>query len=202
MSEIDVEALRAGHEPAFREVVQRYHPSLMRIALAYSPSRAVAEETVQETWLSVLRGLDGFRGEASFRTWVCRILVNTARLHARREGRSVPFSVLSDDDAGPTVSPERFYRSGASAGHWVTLPDSWSGVPEERLLSGEVQQVVSAAIARLPAEQRLIITLRDVEGWTGPEVCELLEIPSGRQRLLLHRARSRVRQSLEDYLAA
>lgn len=201
MNEVDVDALRAGHESTFREVVQQYQPSLMRIALAYSPSRAVAEESVQETWLLVLGGLNGFRGEASFRTWVCRILVNTARLHARREGRSVPFSVLDDDD-GPAVSPDRFFRTGPNVGHWEVLPNSWSTVPEERLLSEEIQQVVAAAIARLTPEQGIVITLGDVEGWSAPEVCDLLEISSGRQRLLLHRARSRVRQSLEDYLQA
>jgi RNA polymerase sigma-70 factor (ECF subfamily) len=202
MNEVDVEALRAGYEPAFRDVVRQFQPSLMRIAMAYSPSRAVAEETVQETWLSVLRGLDGFRGEASFRTWVCRILINTARRQARQEGRSVPFSMLGDE-TGPTVSPDRFQRRGEHAGHWAVFPDNWSSsLPEERLLSDEVRRVAAEAIARLSPEQRVVITLRDVEGWSGTEICDLLEIGSPRQRVLLHRARSRVRQALEDYLAA
>jgi RNA polymerase sigma-70 factor (ECF subfamily) len=202
MSDVDLDALRAGNERAFRDVVRQFHPSLMRIAMAYSPSRAVAEETVQETWLAVLRGLDSFRGDASFRTWVCRILVNTARLRAHREGRSVPFSMLDDDGEGPTVSPDRFQRTGEYAGHWVTFPAVWSTLPEERLLSQEIRAVAAAAIADLVPDQRIIITLRDVEGWTSPEVCDLLGIASGQQRLLLHRARSRVRQALEGYLAA
>jgi RNA polymerase sigma-70 factor (ECF subfamily) len=204
MTDVDLAALRAGRESAFRDLVRQYHPSLMRTALAYSPSRAVAEETVQETWLAVLRGLDGFRAEASFRTWVYRILVNTARLRASREGRSVPFSGLVGDngESGPTVSPDRFYQDGPYAGHWRAFPAAWSTLPEERLLSREMRSVATTAIARLVPDQRIVITLRDVEGWTAPEVCDLLGIDSSRQRLLLHRARSRVRQELEGYLAA
>lgn len=204
MTDVDVQALRRGDELAFRTIVHDWHSTLVRLAMVYSPSREVAEETVQETWLAVLRGLDGYAGRASLRTWVCQILVNIARRRAGLESRSVPFSTFDDgEDSSSPVDPDRFVTSGARAGRWdwMALPGDWSRLPEDKALAGELHQVVRAAINRLPPAQRAVITLRDVDGWSSAEVSELLEIQDGNQRVLLHRARCRVRQAVEDYLS-
>jgi RNA polymerase sigma-70 factor (ECF subfamily) len=198
-------ALRRGDEQAFRELVRTHESALLRLALMYAPSRAVAEEIVQETWLAVLHGLDGFEGRASLRTWMARILINTARRRSGKEARSVPFSSLPayDDEGGagePAVDPARFLTEGPHAGHWASFPDDWSSLPEHALLSDEVRTVASAAITLLRPAQRAVITLRDLEGWTGAEVSELLGVTEGNQRVLLHRARAKVRQAMEDYL--
>jgi RNA polymerase sigma-70 factor, ECF subfamily len=203
MTEVDLQALRRGDESAFRTLVNDWHSMLFRLAMLYSPSRAIAEETVQETWLAVLRGLDGFAGKASLRTWVCRILVNIARRRAGIESRSMPFSMLLDDGDGAAVDPERFVKCGDRSGRWdwMALPGDWSRLPEDKALSRELQDVVSAAIAELPEGQRAVITLRDVEGLTSAEVSDMLDIQDGNQRVMLHRARSRIRQALEEYLS-
>jgi RNA polymerase sigma-70 factor (ECF subfamily) len=200
---VDVQALRRGDEAAFLTLVTAYNPILLRLALVYSPTRAVAEETVQETWVAVLRGIDGFEGRAALRTWICRILVNIAHRRSAAETRSLPFSSIGDDqDGSPAVAPDRFLQSGPYVGHWASpLPD-WAGAPEHKLLSAELKEIVADAIALLPEAQRAVVTLRDVEGWTSEEVCELLELEPGHQRVLLHRARSRVRTVLERYFAA
>jgi RNA polymerase sigma-70 factor, ECF subfamily len=202
VTDADLDALRRGDETAFLRLVSTHHSALVRLARVYAPSLEVAEECVQETWIAVLRGLDGFEGRSSLRTWICRILVNIARRRAAAERRELPFSTFADPgDAGPAVDPERFFRSGPNAGHWASPPRAWS-VPEQEALSRELQVVVAEAIAALPANQRVVITLRDVEGWASDEVSTLLEIEPGHQRVLLHRARSRVRAALERYLAA
>jgi RNA polymerase sigma-70 factor (ECF subfamily) len=203
MTEVDLLALRRGDEVAYRTLVKECHPTLFRLAMMYSPSRAIAEETVQETWIAVLRGLDGFAGRASLRTWICRILVRIAQRRAGMESRSTPFSTLADDSGDfAAVSPDSFVTDGPRAGRWITIPDDWSRVPEDRLLSNELRDVVTRVIAELPQAQREVITLRDIEGWTSEEVTELLEIQPGHQRVLLHRARCRVRSALEPYLSA
>jgi RNA polymerase sigma-70 factor (ECF subfamily) len=201
MTDVDVQALRRGDEVAYRALVKDCHPTMFRLALMYSPSRAVAEETVQETWIAVLRGLDGFAGRASLRTWICRILMRIAQRRAGIESRSLPFSALADDGDFVAVAPDLFVQSGPRTGRGVAVPQDWSTVPEHELLSQEFQQIVSAAIAQLPPAQREVITLRDVEGWSTSEVSDLLDIQDGHQRVLLHRARSRVRSVLERYLA-
>jgi len=202
MMEVDLQALRRGDEEAFLNLVNSYHGTLLRLARIYSPTREVAEEAVQETWIAVLHGLDGFEGRSALRTWICHILVRIARRRPAAESRSMPFSSFAENgDSAPAVDPDRFQRTGPYAGHWVNpLPD-WASLPEHALLSQEVQEVVADAIAELPPNQRIVITLRDIEGWTSTEVCELLEIEEGNQRILLHRARSRVRAALERYLA-
>jgi len=202
MTEVDLQALRRGDEAAFLNLVNSYHSVLVRLARAYSPNREVAEESVQETWIAVLRGLDGFEGRSALRTWICHILVRIARRRSMAETRSMPFSSFgAEDDSSPAVDPDRFQRSGPYLGHWVNPPPDWATVPENALLSQEVQDVVAEAIAELPRNQRLVITLRDIEGWSNAEVCDLLEIEDGNQRILLHRARSRVRSALERYFA-
>jgi RNA polymerase sigma-70 factor (ECF subfamily) len=200
MSEVDLQALRRGDELAYRKLVKECHPTLIRLALMYSPSRAIAEETVQETWIAVLGGLDGFAGRASLRTWICRILVRIAQRRAGQESRSMPFSSMEQEGDFAAVSAESFVRDGPRAGRWITVPDDWSRMPEDKLLSGELKEVVSAAIAELPPTQRAVITLRDVDGWSSAEVAEVLDIQDGNQRVLLHRARSRVRLAIERYM--
>jgi RNA polymerase sigma-70 factor (ECF subfamily) len=199
-----VRALREGDEGAFARLVDELGPALLRLARTYVRSQAVAEEVVQEAWLGGLRGLDAFEERASLRTWIFRILANTAKTRAVREARTVPLSSLEggeDDDGGPAVDPDRFVSASAEDGHWVSTPRRFSELPEERLLARETTDVVRGAIDALPATQRAVISLRDIEGWSSEEVRNVLDLSETNQRVLLHRARSRVRQALEDYLA-
>lgn len=197
-----VRALRAGDEVAFMMLVERCQGQMLRIARMYVASHAVAEEVVQEAWLGVLKGLDAFEGRSSLRTWIFRILVNIAKTRGQRERRSVPFSSLwAAEGEEPAVEPERFLPEGERwAGHWADAPSSWETVPEERLLSSETLAQVGAAIETLPPNQREVIRMRDVLGWSSPEVCNALDISETNQRVLLHRARSKVRRALEGYL--
>ncbi len=196
-----VAALRAGDEDAFRELVREWHAPLLRVARIFTPSRAVAEEVVQETWLRVLGALDRFEGRSSLKTWVFRILVNTAKTRAQREGRSLPFSALQDPARVPeaAVDPERFFPPDdpSHPGGWSAPP---SDLPEERLLAAETRGRIAAAIEALPPSQRAVISLRDVEGWSSDEVRNALDLSEVNQRVLLHRARAKVRSALEDYL--
>ena len=197
-----VAALQRGDEAAFVALVQAYQGLLIRLALPYVAHRAMAEDVVQETWLGVLRGLDRFEARSSLKTWICRILVNRARTRAQRDGRLVPFSSFSgpEDEADePSVDPSRFHGSGPVEGHWISMVQDWETLPEECLLSEETRERVRAAIETLPTNQRAVITLRDVEGWQSSDVCAALELSEANQRVLLHRARAKVRQALERY---
>jgi RNA polymerase sigma-70 factor (ECF subfamily) len=196
-----VAALRAGDEDAFMRLVEEYGPQMLAVAMLYTPTRAVAEDVVGETWLAVLDGLDRFEGRSSLKTWIFRILANRARTRGTRERRSVPFSALRDAEEGRTVEPDRFLpRGDASAGHWASTPARWSELPEERLAARETVAAAHAAIEALPPAQRTVIALRDVEGWDAAEVSDLLRISHGNQRVLLHRARAKVRRALEREL--
>jgi len=198
-----LERLRAGDEAAFMELVERYSGSMLRVARMYVPSAAVAEEVVQETWLGVLRGLDGFEGRSSLKTWIFRILVNRARTRGERERRTVPFATLAGQEASgaePSVDPERFIGpEGARPGGWAFPPQRWDADPERSLQDAEALALVQREIDKLPEMQRLVITMRDVEGWSSQEVRHALEISETNQRVLLHRARSKVRAALEGY---
>jgi len=195
-------ALRVGDEQAFLVLVQRLHPSMLHVALAFVPSRAVAEEVVQEAWLGVLKGLAQFEGRSSLRRWIFGILSNCARTRGVREARSVPLSSLgAEDDSEPAVDPSRFRPPDHShwPGHWSSPPTPW---PEEQLLRREAVEAVERAIQDLPPGQRAVITLRDIQGCESAEVCDVLGISEGNQRVLLHRARSKVRAHLERRLQA
>jgi RNA polymerase sigma-70 factor (ECF subfamily) len=197
-----VEALQRGEESAFVALVEAYQGLLIRLAMPYVAHRAMAEDVVQETWLGVLRGLDRFEARSTLKTWICRILVNRARTRAQRDGRLVPFSAFAtaDQEADePAVDPTRFHASGHQAGHWMSMVQNWDDLPEQSLLSDETRGRVRAAIEALPANQRTVIILRDIEGWQSSEVCAALEISEANQRVLLHRARGKVRQALERY---
>ncbi|HEV8421220.1 MAG TPA: sigma-70 family RNA polymerase sigma factor [Actinomycetota bacterium] len=197
-------SLRAGDEQAFARLVDSHHASMVRLAMVYVPSRAVAEEVAQEAWLAVLHGLDRFEGRSSLKTWIFRILMNRAMTRGQREHRTIPFSPVFDaskDPMEPAVDPDRFRPPGEKwAGSWGQYPRGWEGAPEARLLSRESLGHVSRAIEKLPPSQREVITLRDVDGWSSREVCNALGITETNQRVLLHRARSKVRRAMEQYL--
>jgi RNA polymerase sigma-70 factor, ECF subfamily len=179
--------LRDGDEKAFATLVDRYHSPMIRLALAYVPSRAVAEEVVQDTWLGVVRGIDRFEGRSSLKTWLFRILVNRARSAGPRERRHVPLG------HGETVDPDRFQSDGT----WSSPPAQWTDDVDARLDAAEIFGRVREAIEALPVGQREVVLLRDVEGVSSAEACSILDLSEGNQRVLLHRGRARVRQMLE-----
>ena len=199
-SDPDLDALRSGDEAAFEALIGRYHGPMMRLALTYLRDRSAAEDAVQETWLTCLKSLERFEGRSSFKTWVFGILLNVARARRRKESRILTFTSLFRQDAGEgrgaTVDPRRFGTDGM----WAAGPDSWSNVPESRLLDRETIEQVKAAIDELPAKQREVVILRDVAGMDAAEVCGLLAISPANQRVRLHRGRASVRTMLEEYL--
>ena len=199
-----VEALRAGDEEAFAWLVRLHGPTMFRIARLYTSSRAVAEEVVQETWVGVVTGVGRFEGRSSLRTWLFRILVNRAKARAVAERRTVTFAEV---DAPEAVEPEVSVQAERVRGggrrwvdHWTTAPPRWAEHPEERLLSQETVAIVERAAASLPAGQRAVVILRDVVGCAAHEVCDILGISANNQRVLLHRARMKVRTALEQQL--
>jgi RNA polymerase sigma-70 factor (ECF subfamily) len=191
-----VAALKRGDEAAFAALVERYGPSMLRVARSRVPTPAIAEDVVADAWLGVLEGIGRFEGRSSLKTWIFRILVNTAITRARKEIRSIPASSLpstDEEEHGPTVDPARF----AADGSWGSPPAEW---PEDRLLAAETREVIEQAIRELPPRQQQVVTLRDVEGWGAPEVAELLDVSEANQRVLLHRGRAKVRAALDAYL--
>jgi RNA polymerase sigma-70 factor (ECF subfamily) len=197
-----VRRLRSGDERAFETLIDRHHTTILAVVRNHVKSAELAEDVAQEAWIGVLNGIHRFEGRSALRTWILRIAVNTAITRATREARSVPFSSLErEDDDWAAVEPERF-RGAADAfpGHWHSYPSDWGEHPEAALVGRETIALVKGAIGELPAGQRVVITLRDVHGCSAEEVCEALGITDGNQRVLLHRARSRVRAALERHL--
>jgi RNA polymerase sigma-70 factor (ECF subfamily) len=186
-----LERLRSGDEAAFVTLVAGHQDAMLRLASTFVSSRAVAEEVVQDTWLGVVRGIDRFEGRSSLRTWLLAILVNRARTAGTREARSVAVG-----DAGPAVDRARFDASGG----WSSPPEHWVEDAEQRLGAAELATHIHAALEQMPARQRAVVTLRDVDGLESDEVCELLSLSPGNQRVLLHRGRSQLRQALEAAL--
>ena len=198
-----IQRLRAGDEAAFMDLVDLLGPSMLRVARMYVSSQAVAEEVVQDAWIGVLKGIDRFEGRSSLRTWIFRIVTNIAKTRGQREGRSVPFTALAGDDLdAPSFDPAMFVGSDDPSwpGHWSTVPRDWRTVPDERLLGNETLQVVNRTIEALPPMQAEVIRLRDVQGWTSAEVRNALDLSETNQRVLLHRARAKVRRALDEYL--
>ena len=195
-----ISALKRGDEAAFVELVDRHHGSLVRVAQTYVRDHSIAEEVAQETWLIVLKGLDDFQGRSALKTWIFSILINRAKTRGAREGWQIPISTLSDTDE-PHVSSDRFFPPDDSqhALQWRRAPQPW---PEERLLMRETVELVREAVQTLPPAQQIVFGLRDVEGWAAHEVCEALELTPGNERVLLHRARARLRAQLENYFDA
>jgi RNA polymerase sigma-70 factor (ECF subfamily) len=196
-----VARLRAGDEQAFEALVARHYGTMMAVAQMYVKTRAVAEEVVQEAWLGVLQSLDRFEGRSSLKTWILAILVNKAKSRGVREARSVPFASLTPEGEEHAVEPERFRGPGdAFPGHWRAYPGNWGAAPEVALEDRETVRVAMRAIAALPLAQQTVIRMRDVEGYSSDEVCATLDVSAANQRVLLHRARSRVRAALEAHL--
>lgn len=194
-----VAALLQHDEQVFVELVTRHQASMRRIARMYVSTDALADEVVQEAWVGVLKGLPRFEARSSLSTWIFRILTNVAKTRGARERRTVPFAALGGDD-GPSVEDRRFGgEESAWPGHWAVPPRPWED-PERRLCSLEARDELRAAIATLPPAQQAVLTLRDVEGLSAEEVCGLLDLSPVNQRVILHRARSRVRANLERYL--
>jgi RNA polymerase sigma-70 factor (ECF subfamily) len=199
--ERSVAALRAGDERTFRDLFQRHSPAMTRIARSYVQSDAVAEEIVQETWFAILTGIDRFEGRCAFGTWMFSILINQAKTHNTRERRALPLSTIWPDSGDErAVDVDRFQTDDdAWPGHWATPPRPWQK-PERRALSLEVREQLREALSQLPERQRLIVGLRDVNGLSSAEVCDLLELTRENERVLLHRGRSRLRAALEEYV--
>lgn len=196
-----VERLRAGDETAFMMLVEEHQAAMLRIALMYVSSRAIAEEVVQEGWLGIVKGLASFEGRSSLRTWMYRIVSNVAKTRGQREGRSIPFSALAGEDDEAAVDPTWFQAATDQfPGGWRAFPDDWREIPEERLVAHETLGRIGTAIDALPPLQAEVIRMRDVLGWTSEEVRNALDISETYQRVLLHRARSRVRRELDAYL--
>jgi RNA polymerase sigma-70 factor (ECF subfamily) len=193
-------ALQRGDEAAFLSLVNQHHSAMLRVCRLFVSDLAAAEEVVQDTWLAALESLHRFEGRSSLKTWLYAILTNKAKTRGVRESRSLPFSAL---EAEPAVDPERFHPKGQEwAGHWAEKPRPWERVLESQALSNELLATVQAAIENLPESQRMVISLRDIEGWTSAEVCNILDLSETNQRVLLHRARSKVRRALEVYFDA
>jgi RNA polymerase sigma-70 factor (ECF subfamily) len=199
-----VEALRRGDQDAYAALVEELTPALTRLAMAHVPSRAVAEEVVQDTWLGVINGIDRFQGRSALRTWIFQILLNTARTRGKREKRVLPFASLrrraEEGRDEPAVDADRFQgRRGEHPGHWSRPPAEWSS-PEERLAQDAATRVMLETIASLPPRQREVITLRDIQGYSAAEARNALGVSETNQRVLLHRARSKVRAALEEFM--
>ena len=200
-----VAGLRAGDEATFLALVKRHHPLMLRVARGYVADARAAEDVAQETWLAVLEGIDRFEARASLKTWIFRILVKRAITRAMKDRRQVPFSALGgEDDDGPTVDPDRFLPADHPrwGGHWSAAPGDWGALPHDRLAARETMAVVREAIEHLPERQRTVIALRDIGGFSSEEVCAALDLSEGNQRVLLHRARAKVREALEERLGA
>lgn len=196
-----VTALRRGDEAAFAALVERHTPSMLRVATGYVPNREDAEEVVQETWIALLKGLDGFQGRSSLRTWLFTVLVNIAKTRGVRERRETDVQVLAF--TGGTVDPARFREAGQEwAGHWKEhrAPEPFPDTPEGSVLGDELIAVTRRELDKLPARQREVVTMRDVLGMESAEVSALLGVSAANQRVLLHRGRAAVRQALEDYV--
>ena len=191
-------ALRGGDEAAFTGVVRSLQPILRRLARSYVRREALVDEVLQDTWLAVLRGLGGFEGSSTFKTWVCRILINRAQTAGARDARSTPMSSLGAGDQAAAVDPERF-REG---GRWARPPAPWEDEDPARIASrNEILTVLGAALDELPERQRVVVLLRDVQGWTAEEVCNALDLAETNQRVLLHRGRARLREVLAAKLS-
>src|SRR5262245_30823054 len=190
-----IQKLRARDETAFVELVKRYYGYLLPLANFWVSNRAVAEEVVQETWLAVLTGIDRFEERSSFKTWISRIVMNLARTRGVRESRMVAFSEFADRElevAESAVDPARLQSSsGEYPDHWSVAPRPWNSDPETQLLGNETMSILDQAVESLPEGQRLVLTLRDMRGFSAEEVCNVLEISETNQRVLLHRARSK-----------
>jgi RNA polymerase sigma-70 factor, ECF subfamily len=196
-----VAALRDRDESAFAQLVDKHTPAMLRVARGYVPNHEIAEEVVQETWIALLKGIDKFEGRSSLRTWLFAVMINIAKARGVRERRDADAAIAAY--TGGTVDPARFRGSDDPyPGHWLPeeVPSPFPDTPEGSVLGSELVDVARRELDKLPERQRMVVTLRDMLGFDSSEVCELLEISTANQRVLLHRGRAAVRQVLEDYL--
>ena len=192
-----VKAISARDPSAFAFLLDRYHSSLVQLALQYVPNRAVAEEVAQDTWLALIQGIDRFEQRSSLKTWLFRVLVNIARSRGVKESRSIPYASHAVLDDEPAVDPRRFRRfDPRTRGSWKRPPQPWSD-PEQQAIAAETLETIHGAVEHLPPAQREVLTMRDLLGWSAAEVCDALAVSDANQRVLLHRARSKVRTALE-----
>ena len=197
-----IEHLRAGDDAAFMRLMDLYGGTLLRLASLYVNDRDAAEDVVQETWLGVFQGIDRFEGRSSLKTWLFTILTNRAKRRGTRDSRSTSFSAITGVGEDLDTDIDRFFPPGhEEAGHWTSLPRDWDALPEERFAAAETRAAVERAIAALPPKQREVITLRDIEGWSSEEVRNALGLTETNQRVLLHRARTKVRRAIEQEIA-
>lgn len=202
-----VEGLRQRDESVFAALVNQYDALMMRVVMLYVSDRAVAEEIVQDTWIGVLQGIQRFEGRSSIKTWIFKILTNRAKRRWEQESRSISFSDLVNDidpDNEPAVEPERFLppQHARWPGNWADPPTPWKLAPEDQVLTQETMRMILQAVESLPPRQHAILRLRDIEGWSSQEVCNIFQLTETNQRILLHRARSKVRRALEEYFKA
>lgn len=199
-----IEALRRGDEVAFGTLIDRYHSRLLRLAMTFVPSEAIAEEVVQETWMNVLTGINRFEGRSSVKTWIFQLLINRAKTRGRLEKRYVSLTDFGSqqlEEEDHEIGPKKFHTSDPLAKHWANAPHSWEKMtPERCLLSKECGEQIEQAIRRLPAVQQKVMILRDVEGVDVVDICAMLRITHGNLRVRLHRARTKVREFLDVYL--
>lgn len=192
-----VQRLLDGDEVAYAQLIDLYHGPLLGLARSLVGNQATAEEVVQDTWIAVMQGLHRFEGRASLKTWIFRILTYQARKRARRDARMISWTDMFQPDEGPLVDPSRFLQNG----HWAKPPQAWPGTPEDKVIQDDVLRCVQEGLEDMPEGQRAVVTLRDVQGWSAREVCDALGISSGNQRVLLHRARTRLRERIERHFA-
>ena len=197
-----IDALRRGDEAAFRGFVMKHHAGLVRVARGYVGSNAVAEEVAQDTWLAAITGLPSFEGRSSIKTWLYRIVINKAQTRGQREARFVPIDFTVGVDEYPSTQTHHQTGNRQTRFHWRTPPNDWGGLPESIVESAETRQLIEQAMTELPSAQRMVMTMRDLDGLTSSEVCELLGISEANQRVLLHRARGRVRLALDSHFMA
>lgn len=191
-----IAALRAGDGIAFAQLVDAHTPAMLRVARGYLPNHAIAEEVVQETWIALVRDIDGFEGRSSLRTWLFTVMTNIARARGVRERPEHEAAI-----AAASVDASRFYGTGeAGAGSWREPPVAFPTGPEGSVLGDELREVVQCELDRLPERQRAVVTLRDMLDFDSAEVCDLLDVSVANQRVLLHRGRSAIRRVLEDYV--
>jgi RNA polymerase sigma-70 factor, ECF subfamily len=196
-----IEALRTGDEAAFAALIDAYHGQMVRLALVYVHDTTAAEDVVQETWIAVFKGIGSFGARSSLKTWIFSILINRAKTRSTRDGKHAHLAFADHDDEPYTVSPDRFLPKDDPhyPGAWQEDPQSWANVPEAHMLSQETLGIIQATMDALPPQQRQVMLLHDVQGWLSDEICNLLSITETNQRVLLHRARARVRQALATY---
>lgn len=195
--EVMVARLLAGDERAFDELVTKYHQSMVRLARGFVRNHDVAQEVTQETWVAILTGISRFEGRSSLKNWMFRILTNRAKTRGAREGRMTPMSALGAESGESVVDPDRFDQRG----HWDDPPQPWQQTPEKKALRGEIHTKILEAIETLPARQRQVVILRDLEHTSAGDVCHVLGISDSNQRVLLHRGRARIRNALESYMS-